>query len=304
MNDKEITVITPTYNRKDTLPRLYESLCNQTYKNFIWLIMDDGSTDGTTELIKKYQLENKVQIEYHWHENVQQMVTVFRGFGLVKTPYHFRVDSDDSLPDNSLEILYREMIKIKDDNRYCAVVGRLQDQNGQINGTDFPENPLDTTAFLMKNKYKVAGVHAGLQKISAVRSLNLNMEKYAGKYTPNFWYFVLDSKYITRFINEVVYTYHFDIADAKSNTNARKKKKNAFGLKESSQCFLQSYAEKYFKEYPLPILKQLFRYIYYGRSEGNSHSFLMKNIKSGNLKFWYILLIIPVFFYSLKNPMK
>ena len=50
-NDKRITVFTPTYNRAKSIHRVYESLLEQTYKNFIWLIIDDGSTDNTKEII-------------------------------------------------------------------------------------------------------------------------------------------------------------------------------------------------------------------------------------------------------------
>ena len=49
---KTLTVFTPTYNRKHTLPRTYESLCRQTCSDFEWLVIDDGSSDGTREWIE------------------------------------------------------------------------------------------------------------------------------------------------------------------------------------------------------------------------------------------------------------
>ena len=48
-----ITVFTPSYNREDLLPRLYDSLCVQTFSDFEWVIVDDGSTDNTQELVNK-----------------------------------------------------------------------------------------------------------------------------------------------------------------------------------------------------------------------------------------------------------
>ena len=57
-----ITIFTPTYNRAYILPKLYESLCAQTDKNFEWLVVDDGSTDETYDLLKKWQVENKIVI--------------------------------------------------------------------------------------------------------------------------------------------------------------------------------------------------------------------------------------------------
>ncbi|MCD5968640.1 glycosyltransferase family A protein, partial [Riemerella anatipestifer] len=63
------TIFTATYNRAHTLPRVYESLVKQTSKNFEWLIVDDGSTDGTQALIKGYIEENKFPIRYYKQSN-------------------------------------------------------------------------------------------------------------------------------------------------------------------------------------------------------------------------------------------
>ena len=55
-----LTIITPAYNRAGFLPKLYESLLRQTSQNFTWLVVDDGSSDGTSELIRRYRQENKI----------------------------------------------------------------------------------------------------------------------------------------------------------------------------------------------------------------------------------------------------
>ena len=67
--EKKITIFTSTYNRKDTLKQAYESLLNQTNKDFKWLIIDDGSTDDTEDIVNKWIKENKIEIEYHKKEN-------------------------------------------------------------------------------------------------------------------------------------------------------------------------------------------------------------------------------------------
>ena len=64
-----ITVFTPTYNRCDTLKRLYKSLLNQNCKDFCWLIVDDGSADDTQKLVSKWIDENKISIRYYRQEN-------------------------------------------------------------------------------------------------------------------------------------------------------------------------------------------------------------------------------------------
>ena len=60
------TVLTPTYNRAHTLERAYRSLCEQTYQDFEWVVIDDGSTDGTRELVLGWQQEARFPIHYAW----------------------------------------------------------------------------------------------------------------------------------------------------------------------------------------------------------------------------------------------
>src|SRR5229473_1606416 len=63
------TVFTPTFNRSQTLSRVYEGLRLQTFRDFEWLIVDDGSTDGTKELVEKWQTESAFLIRYIYQEN-------------------------------------------------------------------------------------------------------------------------------------------------------------------------------------------------------------------------------------------
>ena len=65
----KFTIFTPTFNRKELLEKLYKSLQKQTFKDFEWLIVDDGSTDGTKEKVKKFLCEKKLDIKYYFKEN-------------------------------------------------------------------------------------------------------------------------------------------------------------------------------------------------------------------------------------------
>ena len=77
MNFKEkITVITPTFNRAHTLNRVYESLLRQSFKDFKWVIMDDGSTDHTEEVIRNFINDNQIKIEYYKNPNHKKFYTV------------------------------------------------------------------------------------------------------------------------------------------------------------------------------------------------------------------------------------
>ncbi|MFR4520663.1 MAG: glycosyltransferase family A protein, partial [Fusobacterium sp.] len=88
-----ITIFTPTYNRKKTLPKLYESLKNQDDKDFEWLVVDDGSSDGTDKLVEEYQKENILNIRYFYKENGGKQRAVNFGVEKSQGEYFFIVDS-------------------------------------------------------------------------------------------------------------------------------------------------------------------------------------------------------------------
>ncbi|MFQ6793627.1 MAG: glycosyltransferase family 2 protein [Thomasclavelia sp.] len=101
----KITVFTPTYNRSYTLERLYHSLIVQTNKNFEWLIVDDGSTDETVEMIKKFINEKKISIRYCFQENLGKAMAHNCGIKMINTELFTCVDSDDYLTENAVDVI-------------------------------------------------------------------------------------------------------------------------------------------------------------------------------------------------------
>lgn len=101
-----LTIFTPTFNRCDFLPKLYESLCKQTDKNFIWLIIDDGSTDKTSYVVKKWIAAEKIKIIYIYQKNMGKHIAHNRAVGVCSTDLFMCVDSDDRLDVNAVEIIH------------------------------------------------------------------------------------------------------------------------------------------------------------------------------------------------------
>lgn len=102
-----ITIFTPTYNRAELLPRLHKSLQEQTNKNFEWIVVDDGSTDNTKEVIENIilQQENDFPIRYFYKENGGKHTAINRGVREANGDLFFIVDSDDILTFNSVELI-------------------------------------------------------------------------------------------------------------------------------------------------------------------------------------------------------
>lgn len=104
MYDKtRLTVFTPTYNRKYVLPELYQSLCRQTTKNFEWIIVDDGSSDGTEEMVRQWMMEGLVPISYYFQTNKGKMAAHNFGVQICNAELFTCVDSDDYLTDDAVE---------------------------------------------------------------------------------------------------------------------------------------------------------------------------------------------------------
>ncbi|MDU4892490.1 MAG: glycosyltransferase family 2 protein [Clostridium sp.] len=121
-----ITVFTPTYNRGELLNKLYSSLVKQTFKDFEWLIYDDGSKDDTKKRVETLVKENKINIRYYYGENSGKHAAINKGTELAKGELFFIVDSDDYLTNNSLELVneaWNSVEKSKDE-KIVGVGGR------------------------------------------------------------------------------------------------------------------------------------------------------------------------------------
>lgn len=153
MNEK-ITIITPTYNRAYTLINCYESLVNQTNNNFIWLIIDDGSTDNTEAVVNNWQLEKQIKIEYYRKSNGGKASALNYAFEKIKTDYWVCLDSDDIFANTATEIGLKQLELIKNDNKYCGLIALSSKKNGEPFGDKvIPKHVDDTTVLELSEKY-------------------------------------------------------------------------------------------------------------------------------------------------------
>lgn len=100
-----LSIFTPTYNRAHLLPQLYASLCSQTNKDFVWLLVDDGSTDGTEALVEQLKAENKIAIQYIHQSNGGKHRAHNTAVKACVTPWFVGVDSDDYMVDDAVEVI-------------------------------------------------------------------------------------------------------------------------------------------------------------------------------------------------------
>jgi len=257
-----VTILTPTNNRVHTLPRVFESLQNQTFKDFEWLVIDDGSTDKTKELVEEFQKISDFQIRYYHQENQHKFLTFFRGIDLAEGKYFSPLDSDDALPKDSMKILVNTWENINDSQNIVFVSTLCEDQFGSIVGDQFPESPLICTIFDMRYKYKIKGDKWGMGKTDIYKKMKLNFQNLSGKgFIPEgVFQFQFDKLGFHYCINEVTRIYFRDKDDEQSLANQFYDKKNAFGLAENYKAFLNTYSSKIWSN-PVTIFRNLGGYL-------------------------------------------
>ncbi len=145
VNSIGLTVFTPAYNRAHTLPRTYESLCQQGCKNFIWLVVDDGSTDNTAQLIRQWQsCENGFEIRYIYKENGGMHTAHNAAYEVIDTELNVCIDSDDALAPDAVSTILETWSQVKKES-LAGLLGLDADMDGNILGTVFPPDMGETT---------------------------------------------------------------------------------------------------------------------------------------------------------------
>ena len=202
-----ITVFTPAYNRCHTLPRLYESLCGQTSFNFEWVVVDDGSTDGTEALLEEYiRTTSFFPIAYYKQPNGGKHRAVNRGVRMAKGDYFFIVDSDDYLQKEAIAVLGNALAEIEKDNRYCGVVALKCDAHFYLIGkNDEKCLDLDTDFLSYRVRYKMKGDRAEVVRTSVMKEFPF--PEFPGETfcTEALVWNRIAQKYIARYINAKIY---------------------------------------------------------------------------------------------------
>lgn len=140
-----LTVFTPAYNRANTLPRTYESLCDQDCKDFVWLIIDDGSSDNTAELVKDWQSrENGFEIRYIYKENGGMHTAHNTAYENIDTELNVCIDSDDKMAPGAVRKIKSAWEKVKGKN-FAGLIALNADFAGKVIGNGFPEGMSETT---------------------------------------------------------------------------------------------------------------------------------------------------------------
>ena len=169
----EISIFTPTYNRAGILKACYDSLLKQTSKNFVWIIVDDGSTDETEALIKEWQKGDSISILYLKQGNSGKHVAHNNAVKVCTTPYILILDSDDTLTPDCIETLYRYLPKLSSDGISGIIGNRYKNTDGKCHGTIMPSGLEYASGIELYQTHGVTGDTLRLYKTSVLREFLL-----------------------------------------------------------------------------------------------------------------------------------
>lgn len=203
------TVFTPTYNRRDLLPRAYESLRAQTFRDFEWLIGDDGSTDGTGALVREWQRPGSFPIRYFFSPNRGKHRVYNQALRLARSELFTVLDSDDTIVPRALERLRYHWNSIPEAGRlrYSGVTCLSMDERSAIVGRPFPADVIDCRHYEIEARLGAVGEKWGCHRTAILREFPFP-EVPGERYCPDaiVWNRI-GRRYLVRNVNDALRVY-------------------------------------------------------------------------------------------------
>jgi glycosyltransferase involved in cell wall biosynthesis len=209
LNQPRVTVFTPTFNRRHLLQHAYEGLTKQTTKSFEWLIVDDGSTDGTEKFVEQMKANAPFPIRYYFQKNQGKHIAANKGIALARGELFLFLDSDDTCKPSAIEtfIFQWESIPPLERATFSTIMALCGDRFGHVSGKPFPEYRRAALDFWEQYRLRRGGERFGINRTEVLREFQF--PSFAGEtFMPEgiVWNRIA-SKYKALLINEILREY-------------------------------------------------------------------------------------------------
>lgn len=249
------TVFTPTYNRGRFLNKVFESLKKQSYLNFEWLIIDDGSTDDTETIVNGFQTK-KFPIIYHKKDNGGKHTAYNQALKQANGKLMITLDSDDTIVPHALEFFYKKWGALNNSEKYVGIACKCLDENNKPIGPTFNAVPHDSN--VLDNYY----IHKNRSEMISANQLKVIKQYPFPEYNDvklvpeGIIWNLIGQKYYTRYFNEPLRIY------VQNNDSYTKQKPKAYSLARwyAHRDLLSNYMVKYFGYDPLDFIKSAIQY--------------------------------------------
>ncbi len=204
-----VTIATPTHNRAKLLPRLYRSLCEQSCRNFEWLIVDDGSSDDTRSVVESFIAENQIPIRYFRKPNGGKHTAVNLAAREARGELFFIADSDDWLPTFAIADVIEAFVPISKNEQFAGICGLDQYADGAIVGSGLPEAAINASPADIREKWGVKGDLKEVFRTEVMRQFPFP-EIEGERFCPEVLIWNRISRnYKLRYINKPIYTVEY-----------------------------------------------------------------------------------------------
>lgn len=281
-----ITIITPTYNRASNLINLYETLKAQTNSCFEWLIVDDGSTDDTEQVVQEFLAEQQVVIRYLKKENGGKHRALNAGIAMIESKLTFIVDSDDYLPDDAVETILLYYDKYKSAPNLCGYSFLRCFEDGSVNTAYFKKDEEIASYRDVRINGNIGGDKAEVFYTSILKQFPF--PEYDGeKFLPeDLVWMQMSGPYQMVHINKCIYIGEY-LDGGLTKTGRAMKIYSPRGMMHRSLVYLND-SGVYLKV----KIKMMILYIVYGKFAGISAKKLYDMTRSKAL---FLLLVLPSF---------
>ena len=293
-NKVEVTVFTATYNRAKLLPRLFDSLLNQTYKDFEWVIVDDGSVDDTHDVVDEFMRRAWFPIKYVKQENQGRHMAINTGVREANGKLFSIIDSDDMYVPSGLADMISAWNELPDSKKesFSGVCGLLSYESGSIVGDRFPSNPFDSDNVSLRLVNGIEGDKISLTRTDVMKAFPYpdNLGRYA---VCSLVWNRIGFKYKCRFINKVIGIVEYQEGGL-TDTALKMRVENPKSMRLINRELLESNIDLPLKQ----RIKCLINYARYTMHDGLSFSQIIKAPPYGN---YWIPLIIPAWFLYVRD---
>jgi len=255
------TVYTGTRNRAHTLHRPYDSLRSQTFRDFEWLVVDNDSTDGTPDLIARWQAEADFPIRYIRHANRGHHGSSNVAAQEARGELFLTLDSDDGAVPEALARFKAIWDGIPADqrHRYSGATALAIDEDGSPTGDQFPTDILDSNTTEVRYRYKVIGEKWGFQRTDVMRAHPYpTIPGYVGMMSSHLIWGAIGRRYLTRYVNEYLGIVHFDQPDTLTK-GVRDPRRDALGERLEAGAVINDHL-RYFRYAPIDYYLKAAKY--------------------------------------------
>lgn len=288
---RKVTVLTPAFNREKLLQNLYKSLCDQDCKDFIWLIIDDGSSDNTGEYVDKIKKNADFPIVYYKKENGGKHTALNYAYQYIETPLTFIVDSDDILTKDAISTIKKVFSKYRDEKDICGFSFlRGKPNGGYLSTSGVPRDGMKESYVECRINRNIGGDMAEVWYTHCLTEYpfpEYQGERFLGE---DIVWVKMAQKYKMRFFNKVIYISDY-LEDGLTNNRRKHNIKSPNGCVARAEAFLESSCILKIK------IKSALQYQIYGKFAGRSMGNLFQSTKS---KILYIVCFIPAQILYLK----